>query len=493
MLINSWRDEFRFLTIRFLSRGGANCSIPMDHVAAKSIGMVIGARAARACDVCGRERARWYCAADEAYLCERCDGSVHSANTVAKRHERVRLGPNGAPMKIERSSCGVVKKDDPFRPWHHGTRKKPRTSRHHLAASRSAKAWTAKSLADVKVKPEPGSPEAENLVPENHLLDSFLDCKSLQDDFFLHEVPIYTPIVPECLPGDGFDLAEEKPACESPFLVCADTESPNNADDEVDFLVPGNCIDIDHFLDSGADIRDLDVEMDCVIGEGQEMQCMEGMGMLGFAEEGYAADTFNSGVLLYGGDTSEGEQREVCLDGESPRSWLCKVKVESPPDQALTEADADRILGWKLESVQLGNKPKLGLKLNYDEVLNAWSDKGSLWMDGHRPQTVADESSLDGLGGFDTGLVPDLSYNSSCSTYPGDHWGQVPVIKNESICMKSGAREARVMRYREKRRTRLFSKKIRYEVRKLNAEKRPRMKGRFVKRTPGIPWSVSTK
>lgn len=46
-----------------------------------------------------------------------------------------------------------------------------------------------------------------------------------------------------------------------------------------------------------------------------------------------------------------------------------------------------------------------------------------------------------------------------------------------------GGREARVSRYREKRRTRLFSKKIRYEVRKLNAEKRPRMKGRFVKRS----------
>ncbi|EPS70097.1 hypothetical protein M569_04667, partial [Genlisea aurea] len=45
-----------------------------------------------------------------------------------------------------------------------------------------------------------------------------------------------------------------------------------------------------------------------------------------------------------------------------------------------------------------------------------------------------------------------------------------------------GGREARVSRYREKRRMRLFSKKIRYEVRKLNAEKRPRIKGRFVKR-----------
>lgn len=54
--------------------------------------------------------------------------------------------------------------------------------------------------------------------------------------------------------------------------------------------------------------------------------------------------------------------------------------------------------------------------------------------------------------------------------------------------MMDGGREARVSRYREKRRTRLFSKKIRYEVRKLNAEKRPRMKGRFVKRA-SLPGS----
>ena len=37
-------------------------------------------------------------------------------------------------------------------------------------------------------------------------------------------------------------------------------------------------------------------------------------------------------------------------------------------------------------------------------------------------------------------------------------------------------REARVMRYKEKRLKRLYNKKIRYEVRKLNAEKRPRLK-----------------
>lgn len=37
-------------------------------------------------------------------------------------------------------------------------------------------------------------------------------------------------------------------------------------------------------------------------------------------------------------------------------------------------------------------------------------------------------------------------------------------------------REASVLRYKEKRQSRLFSKKIRYQVRKLNADKRPRFK-----------------
>ncbi|KAF5802676.1 putative transcription factor C2C2-CO-like family [Helianthus annuus] len=44
-------------------------------------------------------------------------------------------------------------------------------------------------------------------------------------------------------------------------------------------------------------------------------------------------------------------------------------------------------------------------------------------------------------------------------------------------------REARVLRYREKRKRRKFEKKIRYASRKAYAEMRPRIKGRFAKRT----------
>lgn len=41
---------------------------------------------------------------------------------------------------------------------------------------------------------------------------------------------------------------------------------------------------------------------------------------------------------------------------------------------------------------------------------------------------------------------------------------------------ENGVRETSLQRYKEKRRNRLFSKKIRYEVRKVNADQRPRMK-----------------
>lgn len=44
-------------------------------------------------------------------------------------------------------------------------------------------------------------------------------------------------------------------------------------------------------------------------------------------------------------------------------------------------------------------------------------------------------------------------------------------------------RMARVLRYREKKKTRNFEKSIRYASRKAYAETRPRIKGRFAKRT----------
>ncbi|KAK6944593.1 CCT domain, partial [Dillenia turbinata] len=100
------------------------------------------------------------------------------------------------------------------------------------------------------------------------------------------------------------------------------------------------------------------------------------------------------------------------------------------------------------------------LKLNYEEVLKAWSDKGSPF-----------SRDLE---------LPGDDASASARLTQIDLFGE-----------NGGVREASVLRYKEKRRSRLFSKKIRYQVRKVNADRRPRMKvlscflllkGRFVRR-----------
>ncbi|CAI9098584.1 OLC1v1035258C1 [Oldenlandia corymbosa var. corymbosa] len=92
---------------------------------------------------------------------------------------------------------------------------------------------------------------------------------------------------------------------------------------------------------------------------------------------------------------------------------------------------------------------------------------------------------------LDVGVVPDGSSMSEIS-YP---FGQ---SLSSSVDLGGGAssgssnqgvgldREARVLRYREKRKNRKFEKTIRYASRKAYAETRPRIKGRFAKRTETI-------
>lgn len=76
---------------------------------------------------------------------------------------------------------------------------------------------------------------------------------------------------------------------------------------------------------------------------------------------------------------------------------------------------------------------------------------------------------------LDFGVVPDASNITDVASTGFDKQQQMKIIGMD--------REARVLRYREKRKNRKFEKTIRYASRKAYAETRPRIKGRFAKRT----------
>ncbi|CAN0899609.1 Zinc finger protein CONSTANS-LIKE 4 [Linum grandiflorum] len=91
---------------------------------------------------------------------------------------------------------------------------------------------------------------------------------------------------------------------------------------------------------------------------------------------------------------------------------------------------------------------------------------------------------------MEVGVVPEGSVMTDISnSYGRGGGGGMVAIGSESsgsqttVPLSAVDREARVLRYREKRKNRKFEKTIRYASRKAYAETRPRIKGRFAKRT----------
>ncbi|GAV85026.1 CCT domain-containing protein [Cephalotus follicularis] len=166
---------------------------------------------------------------------------------------------------------------------------------------------------------------------------------------------------------------------------------------------------------------------------------------------------------------------------ESEQRWVSYDEVVEKKEEEVASCG---VVGDDDDGSRRGgaNKRKLlALKLDYEEILNAWSDKGPLYVEGESAQIVPDL--------HDDDAIANIQMDGLCSV--GNLW-RVPELGDNCISSikmgekencKMGQREASVLRYKEKRHNRLFSKRIRYEVRKLNAEKRPRLKGRFVKRS----------
>ncbi|KAL2519072.1 Zinc finger protein CONSTANS-LIKE 16 [Abeliophyllum distichum] len=421
-------------------------------VSDRKLANAVGGKTARACDNCIRKRARLYCAADDAFLCQSCDASVHSANPLAQRHERVRLKISSI-KSFEESSLQISVPS-----WHQGFTRKARTPRQKRHAEK------------LKSKEQIRNPL--HLVPE---ICSEEHSYEENEEQLLYRVPIFDPFVAElCTSAMNNDAENSEDV--------GNTESKamsNDLSQEMNHL--------HGFLPSEMDLAEFAADVESLLGKGLEDESfdIEGLGLLSCEKENHdskecslgssekvkvedeeVAEIVMSQAHVNGTEIDlERETFEFNFDyddyspiigeGEDTKSRIGGVQAIMKKFEDFNEVDDDT-----------KNKKKIMLSLDYEGVMSAWDDQRSPWTTGERPELDSDDCWPECMG--------------TCGTMHV-FGGMGMMSTGHAAAMADGGREARVTRYREKRRTRLFSKKIRYEVRKLNAEKRPRMKGRFVK------------
>lgn len=422
-------------------------------------------KTARACDGCLCKRARWYCAADDAFLCQACDASVHSANQLARRHEKVRLQTSSSSPLSSKNITAVMNNTDVQSPpaWHRGFTRKARTPRHSsnnkaMSVQQNAKdVQEEKFLTHFHLVPEIGSEEEGHTVPDED-----------DEDRLLYRVPVFDPFAAE--------LSHD-------MLASQETETAMGNEGGNNNMVLHGCTghegsldlvdDFSGFLSSDVSLAEFSVDVENLLGFEEDSPDLNDLGLFDCKKEDDG--TFCSEEKVKKVKDEEQEVEAITGCGHSDMTRGRPLNWNFSNDQSLAAGDEEEKEKVMMNSVAEKNdgcqkemRRCISLRLNYEAVITAWASQGSPpWTTGSRPELHDDD-----CWPHCTGTCPKEVHHSC-----GDLRGHRVVRGGD------GGREARVLRYKEKRRTRLFSKKIRYEVRKLNAEKRPRMKGRFVKRT----------
>ncbi|XP_060214852.1 zinc finger protein CONSTANS-LIKE 16-like [Lycium barbarum] len=443
-------------------------------VSEKKLASAMGGKTARACDNCIRKRARWYCPADDAFLCQNCDASVHSANPLARRHERVRLKTSG--LKEPSSDDTFPDLESPVSvsvpSWHRGFKRKARTPRNGRKFSKSS------GDEEVILK------NPIHLVPEILTDENSLD--ENEEEQLLYRVPIFDPFVVELCSSAtrNHEMVEN-----NMIAAAAEADSEFKLESKETTLQHDiSKVDLNRFhgmLPSEMELAEFAADVESLLGKGldEESFDMEGLGLLGVSnskEENSMECSMVSHEKVKIEDEGEIEvftktasasthdhqldrsTHDIDINGDT---FDFKFDYDSPMNITGEDEVGDEVVMKNINEDNgvagdgnNDNTKKILLNLDYEGVLTAWANERSPWINGERPELDSKDCWPDCMG-----------------NYMG--------IMNENATIVDRGREAKVSRYREKRRTRLFSKKIRYEVRKLNAEKRPRMKGRFVKRT----------
>lgn len=331
---------------------------------------IVGGKSARACDNCVRKRARWYCAADDAFLCQSCDSSVHSANPLARRHERVRLKSDVSAIKTFNDQSRVkLKISAPS--WHKGFARKARTPRKNKHAKHGGPFSTR-----IRLVPEISGEEQSQEENEEQLL---------------YRVPIFDPFVAElCTSVNSSEAAnniqndgETRPGLGPEFKPGYDEFGEEMGH-------------VQGFLPSEMDLAEFAADVESLLGNGLEGESfdIEGLGILddererGCSERVKVEDEEIGEVvnLQMDGDQFIGfgrETFELNFDYDSPNNGEedCKEETVEPMVMMSNFEDSNKVYGGK----------KIFLRLDHEAVMSAWDNHKSPWTNGERPELNPDD------------------------------------------------------------------------------------------------------
>ncbi|KAJ3693248.1 hypothetical protein LUZ60_008728 [Juncus effusus] len=178
-------------------------------------------------------------------------------------------------------------------------------------------------------------------------------------------------------------------------------------------------------------------------------------------------------------DLNEDENREE--DEEEASSWLLfePTKYEGKLD-----------FGFEDEFLELGGNNESSGSENQKDILVVPNEQQNYIGERSKSGVAYGGVSLRhsvSMSSLEAGIVPDTAAADISSSYFRHSKSTIDLFSASPAQMPAPHlvaldREARVLRYREKRKTRRFEKTIRYASRKAYAETRPRIKGRFAKR-----------
>ena len=296
----------------------------------------MGGKTARACDGCLLKRARWYCVADDAFLCQGCDASVHSANQLASRHERVRLETA--------SSCNNNNKlinehtdKDTVPVWHQGFTRKARTPRHN----------NNKAMLVQQAKAN------EPLVPEIGCEDGSLQADDqVIDEQLLYQVPVFDP----------FEAVEP----DENLIV----EGYNGQDGT------GDLDDLHGFLPSDLDLAEFAADVESLLGGGGRALDEDSCDVKEF---GTLLDCKEEETIALNLKIKAEEVEEAVIAAATREAIDCNFDYQSP----VTGDDTAGLMSTECKPKLMRN---VCLKLNYDAVITAWASQGCPWTAGSRPE-----------------------------------------------------------------------------------------------------------